>query len=58
MECNLTIKCVGDCKPKDVIRLFERSFAKVTVYKETDPNGKHTGNQNEESQQPSPMNGC
>ena len=40
MECNLTIKCVGDCKPKDVIRLFERSFAKVTVYKETDPNGK------------------
>ena len=27
MECNLTIKCVGDCKPKDVIRLFERSFA-------------------------------
>lgn len=28
MECNLTIKCVGDCKPKDVIRLFERSFAK------------------------------
>ena len=40
MECNLTIKCVGDCKPKDVIKLFERSFAKVTVYKETDPNGK------------------
>jgi len=40
MECNLTIKCVGNCKPKDVIRLFERSFAKVTVYKETDPNGK------------------
>lgn len=27
MECNLTIKCVGNCKPKDVIRLFERSFA-------------------------------
>lgn len=27
-------------KLKDVIRLFERSFAKVTVYKETDPNGK------------------
>ena len=40
MECNLTIKCVGDCKPKDVIKLFERSFAKATVYKETDPNGK------------------
>ena len=40
MECNLTNKCLGDCKPKDVIRLFERSFAKVTVYKETDPNGK------------------
>lgn len=40
MECNLTVKCLGDCKPKDVIRLFERSFAKVTVYKETDPNGK------------------
>jgi hypothetical protein len=40
MECNLTIKCVGNCKPKDVIRLFERSFAKVTIYKETDPNGK------------------
>lgn len=40
MECNLTIKCVGNCKPKDVIGLFERSFAKVTVYKETDPNGK------------------
>lgn len=29
MECNLTIKCVGDCKPKDVIKLFERSFAIV-----------------------------
>lgn len=40
MECNLTIKCVGNCKPKDVIRLFEKSFAKVTVYKETDPSGK------------------
>lgn len=31
MECNLTIKCVGDCKPKDVIRLFERSFANKLV---------------------------
>lgn len=40
MECNLTIKCVGDCKPKDVINLFEKSFAKVTVYKETDDKGK------------------
>lgn len=40
MECNLTIKCVGNCKPKDVIKLFEKSFAKVTVYKETDPSGK------------------
>ena len=35
MECNLTIQCVGGCKPKDVINLFERSFPKVTVYKET-----------------------
>lgn len=40
MECNLTVKCVGNCKPKDVIRLFEKSFPKVTVYKETAPNGK------------------
>ena len=40
MECNLTIKCVGNCKPKDVIKLFEKSFPKVTVYKETDKNGK------------------
>ena len=40
MECNLTVKCIGNCKPKDVIRLFEKSFPKVTVYKETAPNGK------------------
>lgn len=40
MECNLTVKCVGECKPKDVIRLFEKAFAKVTVYKETDDKGK------------------
>lgn len=40
LECNLTIKCVGDCKPKDVIKLFEKAFPKVTVYKETDDNGK------------------
>ena len=40
MECNLTIKCIGECKPKDVIKLFEKSFPKVTVYKETAPNGK------------------
>lgn len=40
MECNLTVKCVGACQPKDVIRLFEKSFAKVTVYKETDDKGK------------------
>lgn len=35
MECNVTVKCSGACKPKDVISLFEKSFAKVTVYKET-----------------------
>ena len=40
LECNLTIKCVGDCKPKDVIKLFEKAFPKVTVYKETDDKGK------------------
>lgn len=40
MECNLTIKCVGGCKPKDVINLFEKAFSKVTVYKETDDKGK------------------
>lgn len=42
MECNLTIKCVGNCKPKDVIRLFERSFAKVTVYNGNRPKRKNT----------------
>lgn len=40
LECNLTIKCVGACKPKDVIKLFEKAFPKVTVYKETDDKGK------------------
>lgn len=40
MECNLTIQCVGGCKPKDVINLFERPFPKVTVYKETNDKGK------------------
>ena len=40
LECNLTVKCVGDCKPKDVINLFEKAFPKVTVYKETDDTGK------------------
>lgn len=35
MECNLTIQCLGKCKPKDVINLFEKAFAKVTIYKET-----------------------
>lgn len=40
MECNLTVKCVGDCRPKDVIKLFEKAFPKITVYKETAPNGK------------------
>ena len=33
MECNLTIKCVGNCKPKDVIRLFEKSFAMTLMQK-------------------------
>lgn len=40
MECNLTIKCIGKCKPKDVIRLFEKSFTKTTAYKEVGPDGK------------------
>lgn len=40
MECNLTVKCIGECRPKDVINLFEKAFPKVTVYKETDDNGK------------------
>ena len=29
MECNITIKCVGKCKPKDVINLFEKSVDKT-----------------------------
>lgn len=40
MECNLTIKCVGQCKPKDVINLFEKSFPKTTAYKEVGADGK------------------
>ena len=35
MECNSTIQCIGKCKPKDVVNLFEKAFPKVTVYKET-----------------------
>ena len=39
IECNLTLQTFGKCQPKHVIRLFEESFAKVTIYKETQ-NGK------------------
>ena len=31
MECNITIKCVGKCKPKDVINLFEKSVDKTLL---------------------------
>ena len=31
MECNITIKCVGKCKPKDVINLFEKSVDKTFI---------------------------
>lgn len=34
MECNITIKCVGKCRPKDVINLFEKSVDKAHIYKE------------------------
>lgn len=34
MECNVTIKCVGKCKPKDVINLFEKSVDKTFVAQE------------------------
>lgn len=40
LECNITVKCEGECRPKDVINLFEKAFPKVTVYKETDDKGK------------------
>ena len=34
MECNVTIKCVGKCKPKDVINLFEKSVDKTFIAQE------------------------
>lgn len=34
MECNITIKCVGKCKPKDVINLFEKSVDKTFIAQE------------------------
>ncbi|MFR8779201.1 MAG: hypothetical protein ACLVF9_11245 [Enterocloster sp.] len=34
MECNITIKCVGNCKPKDVINLFEKSVDKTFIAQE------------------------
>ena len=50
MECNLTIKCVLDYLRGLLQRLL---FIKKPTQTE-----KHIRNQNEESQQPSPMNGC
>lgn len=35
LECNVNVKCEGECRPKDVINLFEKAFPKVTVYKKT-----------------------
>ena len=34
MECNINIKCVGKCKPKDVINLFEKSVDKTFIAQE------------------------
>lgn len=34
MECNITIKCVGKCKSKDVINLFEKSVDKTFIAQE------------------------
>ena len=34
MECNITVKCVGKCRPKDVINLFEKSVDKTFVAQE------------------------
>lgn len=48
MECNITIKCVGKCKPKDVINLFEKSVDKTFIAQEA-RNKKKTFHKDQDS---------